>query len=204
MLFKSSKTVSTLCVLISGALAGCAPSQHTFCSPKQNQPCQLPEPPYRSSEQHPVVAASYNPELKPGTPKQSVPMDKANKDLKTSQLNIQPRRNIEIIEVIRLSKQKPAPQAKKPRTPNTFVATPGVVYTIQIGAYKKEISRQTVISQFAADAPLYTFPMENSFLGLSFGSFETIHQAKAQAELLIKKGYTDLHIRKAPQSLQMP
>lgn len=203
MPLNSSKTVSTLCVLISGALVGCAPSQHSFCSPNQNQPCQLPEPPYRSIEQHPVEAVSQNPELKPSTPKTSTHMGKVKRDLNTSQPNIKARRNIEIIEVIRLSKRKPGPQTKKPRTPNNFAATPGFAYTIQIGAYRKEISRQTVISQFAANAPLYTFPMKNSFLGLSYGSFETIHQAKAQAALLIKKGYTDLHIRKAPQSVQM-
>ncbi|WP_154715112.1 hypothetical protein [Neptuniibacter caesariensis] len=131
-------------------------------------------------------------------------MVKAKKDLNTSQANIKPRRNIEIIEVIRLSKRKPGLQTEKPRTQNTFAASPGFTYTIQIGAYKKEISRQTVISQFKVDAPLYTFPMKNSFLGLSYGGFETIQQAKAQAELLIKKGYTDLHIRIAPQSVKMP
>ena len=78
--------------------------------------------------------------------------------------------------------------------------TSNAVYTIQLGAYKKISSRNHAINQFPDDSELLLFTMRNDLLGLSYGQYETLSEAKAQKSWLLEQGITDFVFRRLPRN----
>lgn len=80
--------------------------------------------------------------------------------------------------------------------------TSNTVYTIQLGAYKKISSRNHAINQFPDDSELLLFTMRNDLLGLSYGQYETLSEAKAKRSWLLEQGITDFVFRRLPRNAQ--
>lgn len=80
--------------------------------------------------------------------------------------------------------------------------TSNAVYTIQLGAYKKISSRNHAINQFPDDSELLLFTMRNNLLGLSYGQYETLSEAKAKKSWLLEQGITDFVFRRLPGNAQ--
>ncbi|MAY43575.1 MULTISPECIES: hypothetical protein [unclassified Neptuniibacter] len=80
--------------------------------------------------------------------------------------------------------------------------TSNAVYTIQLGAYKKISSRKHAIKQFPDDSELLLFTMRNDLLGLSYGQYETLSEAKAKRSWLLEQGITDFVFRHLPRNAQ--
>lgn len=193
MPLKRFKTISFAYILLTFVIAGCAPSKHTFCRSIEQKPCLLPEPPYRASEKTPIPPKRQNLDLG----QQRIQYDVQGHSAEGT-ATINERRKIEVIEIIRYSTHKSAAVAKQPAPANRYLKRTEQPYTIQLGAYQKESSRMAVIDKFPASAPLYVFPMKNSWLGLSYGAFHTRNQAHIHTQKLKEQGFTDLLIRKSP------
>lgn len=80
--------------------------------------------------------------------------------------------------------------------------TSNTTYTIQLGAYRKASSREHAINLFPNSTELLLFKMRNDLLGLSYGQFDTLREAKAQKTWLLEQGITDFVVRRLPRNAQ--
>lgn len=174
--------VSTLLLL-----TGCSQKRHTFCH-EDTSHCQPPSPPslFTSSSK---PAENDSNEL---SIKASYRDDQAQDAVS--------KRHVQVIETLRNQPNElfhRSPQViytKRASQSETALGT----YTIQLGAYKLESSRQTVIKRFKDPKPLNLFSMSNGLLGLSYGQYSSKGEALEITQHLKEQGFTDLLIRKTP------
>lgn len=178
-------------------LAGCAPSQHTFCSLDPNEECALPQPPRESIARLTVQPKPEKQITSPITAKPEYSGTKLNTPVTPEQRK---RRQVQVVEIIR-NQSYTSPTRNRITHTASETAQTGK-HTIQIGAYKKPESRQTVINRFPTNAPLYVFPMANEFLGLSYGLYDSHRLAMKAAVKLREAGFSDIQIRKTPSRAQ--
>ncbi|WP_415891374.1 SPOR domain-containing protein [Neptuniibacter sp. SY11_33] len=176
-------------------LVGCSQKQHTFCI-DDTENCSLPTPPTLS--QSAPISKDYNKqetpvaraEFKPSAVRQS------QETIRLSKTSTQT--SVKVIEHIRLPAPKGARYSNLALTDgkNSRINTNGT-YTIQLGAYKLESSRQTAISRLENSESLNLYSMTNGYLGLSYGRYQTQSEALNKAAQLRERGFQDLYITKA-------
>lgn len=104
---------------------------------------------------------------------------------------------------VAIAKRKPGVPSSSEAQPTNMIRKDGEKarkrYTIQLGSFRLTSSRNHVISQLPLDAPLHIFPMKRKLLGLSYGQYSNLNQAKAAFPKLNQLGLTDLQIRSWPK-----
>ncbi|WP_415903583.1 hypothetical protein ACMXYR_07815 [Neptuniibacter sp. QD29_5] len=195
ILNKTSSLKATIAISTFVFLVGCSQKQHTFCIDNTDN-CSLPTPPTLS--QSAPISKDYNKQealvtrvgYKPSVAIQSQETTRHNKN--------SAQNSVKVIEHIRLPAPKDTRYANLTLDDgkNSRINTNGI-YTIQLGAYKLESSRQTAISRLENSESLNLYSMTNGYLGLSYGRYETQSEALEKAAQLRERGFQDLYITKA-------
>jgi len=168
-------------------VTGCSQKRHTFCD-DDTLPCELPSPP-----------SLAEPLVKPVATESKAIIAKASQsDLPTQEIT--KKSAVQVIETIRNQPDKKSNTATQVVFTKRAAQSDAVAgsYTIQLGAYKLESSRQTVMKRFKDQQPLKLFSMSNGYLGLSYGLYRSKTEAFDMAQALRHQGFNDLQIRKAP------
>ncbi|WP_415903706.1 hypothetical protein ACMXYW_08515 [Neptuniibacter sp. QD48_55] len=194
ILNKTNSLKATIAISTYVFLVGCSQKQHTFCIEDSNN-CSLPTPP-TLSQSAPITknnkqeALVTRVEYKPSAAIQSQDTTRHNKN--------SAQNSVKVIEHIRLPAPKDTRYANLTLDDgkNSRISTNGI-YTIQLGAYKLESSRQTAISSLENNESLNLYRMTNGYLGLSYGRYETQSEALEKAVQLRERGFQDLYITKA-------
>lgn len=206
-----SKGASLASILIIGStslLSACSQNSHYSC--EQNDPaCSIPSPP----REHKQTATDIP--LNTETSSTSVPAI-SSEPPKPSKIvhervvaKADQRMNVQVIEHIRKPTKPTYVKAKRYSHSNvkntpSLAANAGnnVTYTIQLGAYRKASSRAHAINIFPDESELLLFTMRNELLGLSYGQFKTLSEAKAQETWLLEQGITDFVFRRLPRNAE--
>ena len=168
-------------------LTGCSQKRHTFCY-EDTSHCEPPSPPSLSASSSDPTETDSNELLVKASYSDNQMQETDSK------------RPVQVIETLRNQPNEVinnSPQViftKRVSKSNTAIGS----YTIQLGAYKLESSRQTVIKRFKDPQPLNLFSMPNGLLGLSYGSYASKTDALEMAQSLKHQGFHDLLIRRAP------
>ncbi|WP_415896251.1 SPOR domain-containing protein [Neptuniibacter sp. QD57_21] len=168
-------------------LTGCSQKRHSFCH-EDTSHCEPPSPP--------SLSTSSNEPTKTDSTELVIKASYSNDQLQGAAS----KRPVQVIETLRNQPNKvinnPAQVifTKRVSQSNTTIGS----YTIQLGAYKLESSRQTVIKRFKNPQPLNQFSMPNGLLGLSYGLYLSKAEALEMAQSLKHQGFNDLLIRRTP------
>ena len=183
-------------------LTGCSQKQHSFCL--DNPDCAPPSPPQLTAKQ--VLYSKHMGPAKHTADHQTQIATEHTTEIKdhsnersSKAIPAQMSTRLQVIEHIRL----PAPKQSRRVTLPEFKelaasADKDQHYTIQLGAYKLESSRQHVIKQFAQPEPLIKFKMTNGYLGLAYGQFSSRKAALEATKKLKALGFNDLMVRTTP------
>ncbi|WP_415894552.1 hypothetical protein ACMXYQ_08880 [Neptuniibacter sp. PT34_22] len=168
-------------------LTGCSQKRHTFCHDDTSH-CEPPSPPSLSVSSSEPTEIDSNELL--------IKASYSDNEIQGAASKIP----VQVIETLRHQ-----PNEVITRSPQVIftkrisqLETAFGLYTIQLGAYKLESSRQTVIKRFKDPQPLNLFSMPNGLLGLSYGSYASKTDALEMAQSLEHQGFHDLLIRRAP------
>jgi hypothetical protein len=213
MVFKKRGAASFFLLISSFILTGCSQKHHTFCL-SEAKPCALPSPPRdqptiqtnnivaQKQNQTEQVPSVHSKKLK----SHSAPLRHNENANKTTQNRFA---SVQVIENIRNNSMHSSPPLTKKQStyigmskPNTVEKT-GVaahIYTIQLGAYRLADSRNYDIKRLNSTDNLYVFTMKNHLLGLAYGRFTSIKEAKEKKPLLIKQGFNEFQFRRLPSN----
>ncbi|WP_415884804.1 hypothetical protein ACMXYO_08970 [Neptuniibacter sp. QD37_6] len=194
ILNKTSSLKATIGISTFVFLVGCSQKQHTFCI-EDTDNCSLPAPP-TLSQPAPILKDNKQETLITRVVSE---LPKAVKPLEAiTQRNASNQTNVKIIEHIRLPTTKDNRDANLALVDSTNRRLNSKdAYTIQLGAYKLESSRQTAITRLQNSESLNLYSMTNGYLGLSYGRYQTKTEALDKATQLKTQGFKDLYITKA-------
>lgn len=195
ILNKTNSLKTTIAISTYAFLVGCSQKQHTFCI-EDTDNCSLPTPPTLT---HSIPSSKSNSSQETLGTRVVSELPKAATSIEViTQSNASNQAHVKVIEHIRLpiTKDNRNVNLTLDDGKNSRISTNGI-YTIQLGAYKLESSRQTAISSLENSESLNLYRMTNGYLGLSYGRYETQSEALEKAVQLRERGFQDLYITKA-------
>jgi len=183
-------------------LTGCSQKQHSFCL--DNQECAPPSPPQLTAKQvlyskH-MGLVNHTEGNQTQTATEHTTIAEHPNERSSKAIPAQTTSSLQVIEHIRLPAPKQSRRVALPEFKQLAAPSSKEIrrYTIQLGAYKLESSRQHVIKQFAQPEPLMQFKMTNGYLGLAYGQFASRKAALEATKKLKALGFNDLMVRTTP------